>query len=61
MYLIVLCFVLHQIVGLKAHGFDRKSLVIRFVGLNKDTVLCTASDASSDQSQTSKMELLRKG
>ena len=33
MYLIVLCFVLHQIVGLKLHGYDHKSLAILFVGL----------------------------
>ena len=33
MYSIVLCFVLHQLVGLKTHGYDHKSLAILFVGL----------------------------
>ena len=33
MYFIVLCFVLHQIVGLKTHGYDYMSLTILFVEL----------------------------
>ena len=33
MYLIVLCFMLHQIVGLKTQGYDLMSLAMLFVGL----------------------------
>ena len=52
MYLIVLCSVLQQIVGLKTHGYD---LAIHFAGLK--TLLCTASDAYLEHLQTSEKEL----
>ena len=45
MYLIVLCFILHQIAG---------SQVISYIFCwTKDTVLCTTSDEYLEHSQTS--------
>ena len=54
----MLCFVLHQIVGLKTHGYDRKSLALLCVGLK--TLLSTASDAYSEHWKTSEKEFLPK-